>query len=56
MRTLIRIALLAAACLAAGCAVQSPPRKVERQTDMLCLQDCLGTGGAREFCQDRCTD
>src|SRR3981189_2324452 len=56
MRTLIRIALLVAACLAAGCASQSPPRKVERQTDMLCLQDCLGTGGAREFCQDRCTD
>jgi len=56
LRTPIRIALLLAACLAAGCAAQSPARKLERQTDMLCLQDCLGNGGAREFCQDRCTD
>src|SRR5207302_689181 len=56
MRAPIRIALLLAACLVAGCAAQSPPRKVERQTDMLCLQDCLGSGGAREFCEDRCTD
>jgi len=20
------------------------------------MNDCLGSGGAREFCQDRCTD
>jgi len=56
MRTPIRIALLLSACLVAGCAAQSPARKVGRQTDMLCLQDCLGNGGAREFCEDRCTD
>ena len=56
MRATIRVTLLLAACLVAGCAGQSPPRKVERQTDMLCLQDCMGTGGSREFCEDRCTN
>jgi hypothetical protein len=52
---MIRIALLLTVFVA-GCATQAAPPKVERQTDMLCLQDCLGTGGSREFCQDRCTN
>jgi len=29
---------------------------LERQTDNLCMNDCLGTGGNRDFCQDRCTN
>jgi len=58
---MIRAALLLAALLAAGCAAtpqpdQSPRPRAQRQTDMLCVNDCLGSGGAREFCQDRCTD
>ena len=55
MIAMIRIALLLAVFVA-GCTTQGPPRKVERQTDMLCLQDCMGTGGSRDFCQDRCTN
>ncbi len=30
--------------------------RVQRRTDMLCMNDCLGTGGARDFCQERCTN
>jgi len=26
------------------------------RTDMLCLNDCLGSGATRGFCQDRCTN
>ena len=31
-------------------------RVSQRQTDVLCMSECLGTGGNRDFCQDRCTN
>jgi hypothetical protein len=31
----------------------APPR-VQRQTDQLCMSDCMGNGGQAEFCKDRC--
>ena len=30
---------------------RSPPR-----TDTLCVNDCLGNGGTKDFCADRCTN
>lgn len=33
----------------------APPR-VQRQTDQLCMSDCMGNGGNAEFCSDRCTN
>lgn len=35
---------------------QSGASRVPRQTDRLCMEDCLGSGGNREFCEDRCTN
>jgi hypothetical protein len=35
--------------------LQSAPN-APRRTDMLCMEDCLSTGGSRDFCQDRCTN
>jgi hypothetical protein len=32
------------------------PQRVHRTSDMLCMQDCEGTGGTRGFCEDRCTN
>jgi hypothetical protein len=26
------------------------------RTDMYCMDDCVGNGGTREFCRQRCTD
>src|SRR2546429_7245685 len=57
---MIRATLLLAALLAAGCAAppqsdQSSRPRAQRQTDMLCMNDCLGSGGARAFWQDRFT-
>jgi len=61
----IRAAALLAALLACGCS--APPRaepgadggggpRIKRQTDQLCINDCLGSGGTPSFCEDRCTD
>jgi hypothetical protein len=30
-------------------------RRAQRPLDSQCFQDCLGTGGNRAFCDDRCT-
>lgn len=56
------VAFLAAGLLA-GCAspasVEEPQAghtKVIRQTDQLCMRDCLGNGGQNDFCTDRCTN
>jgi len=55
MRTgLILIVLV----LAAGCASSSdrsttPPRRPG--IDTLCLNDCLGSGTTKEFCEERCS-
>jgi hypothetical protein len=31
-------------------------RKALRREDSLCMDDCLGAGGLRSFCQERCTN
>lgn len=33
-----------------------PARKAPRREDSLCMDDCLGAGGLRGFCQERCTN
>lgn len=45
----------------AGCS--TPPKPNDqgavlspRQRDMQCVDDCLGNGGNRQFCEDRCTN
>jgi len=39
-----------------GCASEARSSKVSRDgSDSLCVQDCLGNGGTREFCTDRCS-
>jgi len=30
--------------------------RVQSTNDLHCMQDCLGTGGVRAFCEDRCTN
>jgi hypothetical protein len=51
----ICLLLMCLLCLA-GCASNFPPSKAMRSgSDSLCVQDCLGNGGTREFCSDRCS-
>jgi hypothetical protein len=51
----IGLLLVCLLCLC-GCAGNAQPSKVLRgDTDSLCVNDCLGTGGTREFCSDRCS-
>jgi hypothetical protein len=35
---------------------QPPAASVPKRpgTDTLCLNDCLGNGGGKDFCEDRC--
>jgi hypothetical protein len=47
--------------LLASCAARPPSPdagtpSARRQTDMYCMDDCVGNGGTREFCRQRCTD
>jgi len=35
---------------------RTPPPRSQRQTDQLCMSDCMGNGGQAEFCKDRCTN
>jgi hypothetical protein len=53
----MRISILLACLLCLyGCASDARPAKALRgDTDSLCVNDCLGTGGTREFCTDRCS-
>jgi len=37
-------------------ACSAPPSRIARQPDAMCVNDCLGAGGTREFCQSRCSD
>lgn len=49
--------VMLAACSASpplGDATSKP--RAPAQTDMLCIDDCMGSGGTREFCEDRCTN
>ena len=51
----MRIGVLLAVLLCL-CSCAAPPSKVLRgDSDSLCVNDCLGTGGTREFCTDRCS-
>jgi len=37
-------------------ACSAAPSGIARQPDGMCVNDCLGAGGTREFCQSRCSD
>jgi len=37
-----------------GCAAASS--HIARQPDAMCVNDCLGAGGTKDFCQSRCSD
>jgi hypothetical protein len=61
----MRIFLVLILLAAAGCssfqkheepADRSAPPRSQRQTDQLCMSDCMGNGGQAEFCKDRCTN
>jgi hypothetical protein len=57
----MRIASIAALLLLLGSCAARPPAQdagapSTRRTDMYCMDDCVGNGGTREFCQQRCTD
>jgi len=47
------LCLLLAACESLNQGDSPPPKR--HPADMLCMSDCLGTGGNRDFCTDRCT-
>jgi len=49
----VLLVLFLAACSAAPGRASHP---IARQPDAMCVNDCLGAGGAREFCQSRCSD
>jgi len=34
---------------------QRAPSSIPRRIDTLCMNDCLGAGGTKEVCEDRCT-
>ena len=48
--------LLLASCAARPPAQEAGASSARRQTDMYCMDDCVGNGGTREFCRQRCTD
>jgi hypothetical protein len=51
----MRASLILIVLLVVGCASSSgsPPRRPG--TDTLCYDDCLGNGGNKQFCEDRCS-
>jgi len=57
--TALRLLFLGVAVCLQACSTPAPPPAPGArigQPDMLCVNDCLGTGGSRPFCQERCTD
>jgi hypothetical protein len=60
-RVAIRLLLLLLVLAGAGCSGAArkdtpvEPRS-PRATDLLCLNDCLGSGASRSFCEDRCNN
>ena len=38
------------------CGCSAAPTRIARQPDAMCVNDCLGAGGTKEFCQSRCSD
>ena len=57
--SVILIALAAAGCSYFPSRSEPPPQGTSSPTsrgiDTLCMNDCLGAGGTKEFCEDRCT-
>jgi hypothetical protein len=51
--SLILIVLLVVGCASSSDRSGSPPRRPG--TDTLCYNDCLGSGGNKQFCEDRCS-
>ena len=60
----MRASVILIALAAAGCSYfsnRSEPAQhgtspsTPRGIDTLCLNDCLGSGATKEFCEDRCT-
>lgn len=62
MRAPVMIAIVLSISLLGACASapkgkeDSAPPRVQRQTDQLCMSDCMGNGGNAEFCTDRCNN
>jgi hypothetical protein len=55
----VKLASLVLLLALSGCAAARAPggsAPAPRPIDTLCLDDCLGTGGTHEFCEDRCSD
>ena len=52
MRICILLACLL--CLQGCVSDKGGPKVLRGDADSLCVNDCLGTGGTREFCTDRC--
>ncbi|HKV99176.1 MAG TPA: hypothetical protein VJN96_05095 [Vicinamibacterales bacterium] len=61
---MIRLLVVFLVLLATGCSAAPHKSAAEkpaqpgalRQPDDLCMNDCLGNGGDRQFCEHRCTD
>jgi hypothetical protein len=56
----MRAGMIVLVLLLAGCASPSdrgatPHRPASSGIDTLCMDDCLGAGGNKDFCEDRCT-
>jgi hypothetical protein len=63
-RSIVRASVILIALAAAGCSYfpdRSEPAQrgasssATRSIDTLCMNDCLGSGATKEFCEDRCT-
>jgi hypothetical protein len=51
------LVIIAALTALQGCSSNQPATgRIAREPDTMCVNDCLGTGGTREFCQSRCSD
>ncbi len=60
---MMRISILLGVLLLGGCTYymksdrpgESAAKPPARAPDQLCMSDCIGTGGDRGFCTERCT-
>ena len=61
---IVRASVILIALAVAGCsyfpnrsepAQQGTSPSTPRGIDTLCMNDCLGSGGTKEFCEDRCS-
>lgn len=54
----MKLASLVLLLALSACAAAHPPSgsaPTPHTLDQMCVDDCLGTGGTREFCEDRCS-